>query len=305
MGGVEATRVAAQGLGSRARMDRPINGRHTAMTRNPHLDSSERASLEGVRVTNNRGIMFCIECGSAIATGSPKFCANCGAAVPTSALDNQGPSLMATSPAGEAQPSCETVTEAHPAPMPEARQVEGLNIGGVGGPYEGMIWTGRKWVSPSGIDVPEAPWWKRRMAWGYIALTVICGTGGWVAASMHPPAGQGTSSAAPAAVAAAAVDKYTNNWAGLDAAIADCARQWITPEQFPATGDLMQDAQLLDNAIYAVGTCVTEKNPEYVCQTPEGMTTVCAYSDKSTTGRMIQNADSVDSRLRAVGAPGY
>ncbi|CAB4974667.1 unannotated protein [freshwater metagenome] len=131
-----------------------------------------------------------------------------------------------------------------------------------------------------------------------VAVIVVAGIAFWGMTQVGKDVAPGNSGAA-------AVDKYTNNWAGLDAAIADCARQWITADQFPATGDLMQDAQLLDNAIYAVGTCVTEKNPEYVCETPEGMTTVCAYSDKSTTGRMIQNADSVDSRLRAVGAPGY
>lgn len=99
--------------------------------------------------------------------------------------------------------------------------------------------------------------------------------------------------------------KYTNNWAGLDAAVADCAREWITPEQFPATGDAMQAAQLIDNAINAVGTCVMEKNREYACSAPEGMATVCAYSDKSTTGRMIGRHDVVQSRLRAAGVPGY
>ena len=135
--------------------------------------------------------MFCSQCGSSLTTDAARFCPNCGAQVETPPLaHNQVPPPTATSPVGESQPSDETANETRRAPTSDARPVDGREIRGVGGPYEGKVWNGRRWVSPSDIAVPEAPWWKRRMVWGYIALVVAGGAVGLVASSMHPPAGR-------------------------------------------------------------------------------------------------------------------
>lgn len=110
--------------------------------------------------------------------------------------------------------------------------------------------------------------------------------------------GSGSSSSAP--------DVYTNDWAGVDRAIADCGRQYITPDQFPDTGSLESNARIYTTALDIVADCVLEKNPEYVCgQVDDGGlygSVGCSYSDKTTTGHSISSNATVEQLLVDVGA---